>query len=199
MGQEGLASVKKNAARLKAYFVFMDESGLLMAPLVRRSWSPRGQTPILHQRTRSHEKVSMIAALSVSPQRRRVGLYFSLGVGINVNTAWIQSFLSGLARHLRGPIVVVWDRLPGHRAQVVNHFVARHPRIDTVLLPPYAPELNPVEAFWSYLKTNPLANLAAHDAEQLRQIARRHAHRIRNRQDLLKSFIRSTPLSFWPR
>jgi transposase len=44
----------KKASRLKAFLVFIDESGLLMAPLVRRSWAPCGYTPILYQRTQSH-------------------------------------------------------------------------------------------------------------------------------------------------
>jgi hypothetical protein len=54
-----LAAGKKNASRLNATLVFLDESGLMMAPLVRRTWAPRGQTPILLQRTRSRDKVSV--------------------------------------------------------------------------------------------------------------------------------------------
>lgn len=175
--------------------VFIDETGLLMAPLVRRSWAPRGRTPILYQRTRSREKVSVIAALSISPQRRKVGLYFSLGANVNMNTQWVISFLQGLARHIRNPIIVVWDRLPAHRSRAVNRYLARHKRLRIELLPPYAPELNPVETLWSYLKQNPLANLAATDAEHLRGIARNYIFDIRKNQDLLKSLIRSTPLS----
>ena len=137
----------------------------------------------------------MIAALTISPQRRRVGLYFSLGINVNVNTPWVVGFLQQLARHLRGPIIVIWDRLTVHRALRVTKYVANHPRLRAVFLPPYAPELNPVESFWSYLKINPLANHAAEDTQQLEQIARRHTHKIRRRQDLLRCFIRSTPLS----
>src|SRR3989442_37037 len=71
----GVAAGKKNVSGLNARLVFLDESGLLMAPLVRRTWAPRGQTPILLQRTRSHDKVSVTAVLTVSPRRRRVSLY----------------------------------------------------------------------------------------------------------------------------
>jgi hypothetical protein len=60
---------KKKASRLKAWIAFLDETGLLMAPLVRRSWSPQGETPVLHQRGRCHKKVSVVAALCVSPSR----------------------------------------------------------------------------------------------------------------------------------
>ncbi|MFC1735154.1 IS630 family transposase [Candidatus Hydrogenedentota bacterium] len=55
----------KKTSRLRAWLVFLDESGMLMAPHVRRSWAPRGQTPIMYQRTRAHQKVSVIADLGL--------------------------------------------------------------------------------------------------------------------------------------
>ncbi len=149
MGEKRLVSGKTKARRLNASLVFLDESGLLMTPLVRHSWVPRGQTPILCERGRSREKVSSIAALPVSPQRGRVGLCFSLRPNANVTTSWLIAFLGHLAHHLRNPILIVWDRLPGDRAQCVTHFLHGRPRLQTVLLPPYAPKLNPVEIFWS--------------------------------------------------
>ena len=82
--------------------------------------------------------------------------------GLNVTTTWLVPFLRALTRHLRGAVIVVWDRLPGHRAQVVTAYLHRQPR-DVALLPAYAPQLNPVEILWAYLKSNPLANFAASD------------------------------------
>ena len=87
-----------------------------MAPLVRRTWAPRGQTPILYQRTRAHDKVTVIGALTVSPGRNRVGLYFALLPDENAKAGHFRRFLADLRRHLQRPLVVVWDRLPGHRA-----------------------------------------------------------------------------------
>jgi len=46
-----------------------------MAPLVRRTWAPRGQTPDLDQ-CGTRQKVSVAAALWLSPRRERLGLYF---------------------------------------------------------------------------------------------------------------------------
>ena len=63
---------KKNAARLKAALVFIDESGFFMAPYVRRTWAPKGSTPFLYQCTRSHQKVSVIAALCIADERNTV-------------------------------------------------------------------------------------------------------------------------------
>jgi len=193
LGAGSLAAGKKNARRLNASLVFVDESGLLLTPLVRRSWAPRGRTPVLYQRGRSREKVSCIAALSVSPRRRRVGLYFSLRPNANVTIPWLIDFLRHLANHLRRPILLIWDRLPGHRARRVQQFLPRR-GITGVLLPPYAPELNPVETLWAWLKQNPLANLAPPDALTLARIAERQARRVQREPDLLRGFLRSTPL-----
>ncbi len=175
--------------------MFIDESGLLLAPVVRRSWAPCGQTPILYQRGRAHEKVSIIAALTLSPQHRRTGLYFSLRANENVTTTWLVPFLRALTRHLRGAVVLIWDRLPGHRARVVTEYL-QHRHWHVALLPPYAPELDPVELLWAYLKHNPLANFAPADACHLAHVATRHVQRLRRRPDLLRSFFDATPLFF---
>jgi transposase len=180
---------------LKAFLVFVDESGLLMAPLVRRSWAPRGKTPVLVQRTRSHQKVSVIAALCVSPFRDRLELYFRLHLDRNIRTPEVLAFLRVLLEQLDAPVIVVWDRLQAHRSKKVRDFVAACPTLRTVHLPPYAPELSPVEYLWCYLKLNPLANVAFFQIAELAQAARRAARSVQHNQLLLRSFLRHSPLS----
>jgi transposase len=179
---------------LKAYLAFLDESGLLMAPLVRRSWSPRGQTPILYQRTRSYQKVSMLATLCVAPARNRVSLYFRLHPNENIRAPLVADFLRQLRTQLAAPVILIWDRLPSHRARCVQNWLQQQTGLDAEFLPPYAPELNPVEYLWSYLKTNPLANLAVTELDPLTRPARRHTRRIQYNQQLLRSFLAHSPL-----
>jgi len=198
LGAQRVAPGKENAKRLKASLVFLDESGLLMAPLVRRTWAPVGQTPILYQRTRSHERISMIAAITVSPKRRKVGLCFRLLPKENVVTCNLLSFIRQLRRQLGSPILIVWDRLNVHRS-VWSRIHRRNHSIHSALLPPYAPELNPVEAFWAYLKMNPLADYAPRDVQELFVRAERHIRGIADDQLLLRSFIEASPLSLCPK
>ena len=145
MDQGGVAAHQKKARRLKATLVFIDESGLLMSPYLRRTWHPRGQTPVLYQRTRHHRKVSVIAALGVSPGRRRVRWCFRLHVETSIVSSLVRAFLCQLGRWIRGPLVLVWDRLKSHRSRTVQQFIRQHPRFSLEWLPAYAPELNPVE------------------------------------------------------
>ena len=165
-----------------------------MAPLVRRTWAPRGQTPVLYQRTLARDKVSVIGALTLSPRRTRIGLYFALLPDENVKVGHLRRFLANLRRHLQRPLIVVWDRLPGHRARVLREALDRSGRVQLEFFPPYAPELNPVEILWGYLKTNPLANHPATDAYRLAHRATRHFQDLRRQTSLLQSFLFATPL-----
>lgn len=94
-----------------------------MAPLVRRSWSPCGQTPVLHQRSRSHRKVSVIAALCVSPARDWVYLYFRLYPDANITAPLIVAFLRQLHSQLHpdphGPDLGSAQRPSGQARQPV--------------------------------------------------------------------------------
>jgi transposase len=179
---------------LKAAIVFLDESGMLMAPLMRRSWSVRGQTPVLRQRGRSHQKVSAIAALCILPTRDRLALYFRLHADANINAERAMGFLEHLQRQLRMPIVLIWDRFRAHMGTLIEQCVLpRSAHLE--YLPPYAPELNPVEYLWAWLKNNPLANDPIIDLHLLAQRTRCAAYSAQHRQDLLRGFLRHTGLS----
>lgn len=166
-----------------------------MAPLVRRSWAPRGRTPVLLQRTRSHKKVSAIAALAVTPARNRVRLYFRLHPDRNVRAPEVVEFLRVLHRHLGGPGILVWDRLQAHRSKKVRTVLAQTPGLEAEFFPPYAPELNPLEYLWSFLKYHPLANLAFTEVHEIASATRSHARAVQRSEVLLRSFLAHSPLS----
>jgi len=166
-----------------------------MGPLVRRSWQPRGQTPVLVQRGRRLEKVSALAALGVSPRRDRVRLYFRLHRGVEIRAQQVVGFLRHLNQELKGPCMVVWDRLNAHRAKQTAQFIASVRHLRTFFLPAYAPELNPVEYAWGYLKMNPLANRPTFRTAELAALAHRHARALQSDEFLLRSFLRHSPLS----
>jgi len=87
-----------------------------------------------------------------------------------------------------------WDRALIHRSRLVQRFVDRNKKIELSYFPAYAPELNPVEILWAYLKKNPLANYAPATLTALSLKARYHSTRLRRRPDLLRAFLRATPL-----
>ena len=104
------------------------------------------------------KKVSVIGAVSVSPATRRGGLYFATLPDGFFTAEAVVAFLRDLLRHLRGKVVVLWDGGGNHKGPLIRAFLARNRRLTLERLPPYAPDLNPVEVVWSWLKYGQLAN-----------------------------------------
>lgn len=167
-----------------------------MMPVLRRTWAPCGVTPTLTVRARSHEKVSGIGALIVSPRRRQCGLALALYPRMNIRGPQVLRFLRHLARHVRGPVVLVWDRGRSHKHRLVRAWLATHSRFHIVWFPPYAPELNPVELLWGYLKYGRLANLTPDTVDEIRTHVCRERRRLARRPQLLRSFFRHSGLPF---
>jgi len=194
MGEAGVAARKKKGARLNAHLVFLDETGFLMCPLVQRTWGLRGLTPVLRHRLCHHRKVSAIGALSISPRRRRLGLYVHLYPQGNISQEAVSVFLRDLRRHLGGPLVVIWDRWSVHRGRQVRQFLEEQNLIHTEWLPPYAPDLNPVDKGWSWMKCHRLANYAPAEIEELTEAVADASRQAQDRQELLRGFVRATGL-----
>lgn len=122
----------------------------MLIPPVRKTWSPRGQTPIVAHHER-HDRISAISGISISPVKKRLGLYYSLYKG-NVTQVQVCDFLRYLLRHLRGFVIVVWDNASPHKGRQIRDFCGQCKRLHLEALPPYAPELNPDEGVWSQAK-----------------------------------------------
>lgn len=187
-----MASGKKNMARLGAHLVFIDESGFLLIPSVRKSWAPRGQTPIHRHRYR-HRKVSVISGVSVSPKRYHFGLYFQYHLK-NIQQAEVCDFLRHLLRHLRRDVIVLWDNASIHKGKQIRDLCRRYPRLHLEAFPPYAPELNPDEGVWRHAKHN-LANGRPDDLEELVAAVIESLQEVACSQPNLRGCVRQTGLS----
>jgi transposase len=186
------------AARQRgAHLVFLDESGFMLTPTVRRTWAPRGRTPILDCWDR-RDRISAISCVTVSPIARRLNLYFDLlPDNANATGADIVDFLRQLKAQLRGPLTVIWDGSNIHsKSRLVQAYLARHPEIVVKDLPGYAPELNPDEGVWGWSKYGRLANLAATDTDHLRDQVFDELTYAKGDPLLLTSFFEKTGLSF---
>lgn len=158
----------------------------MLTPTVVRTWAPRGQTPIFRHFQR-HDRISVISGLSVSPQRRRVGLYYQWHHH-NIREIEAVAFLRHLLRHLRGHVVLIWDNLRVHKGKLVKKLCHRVPRLHLEYLPAYAPELNPDEGVWRLTKGR-LANGCPADRFDLALDVLRELERLRRSPARLWSCI----------
>ncbi len=163
----------------------------MLTPTVRRTLAPRGRTPILRCWDR-HDRISAISCITVSPKRRRLGLYFHLMPDDeNVHGEDTVAFLRQLKRHIPGPMTILWDKGNVHdRSRVVRAYLAQHPEIVTEPFPSYAPETNSDEAVWGHTKYGRLAKFAPEDTAQWRRVLIEELERLEDRDDLLARFIR---------
>jgi transposase len=104
----------------------------------------------------------------------------------------VVSFLRHILRHVPGTLLVVWDGAPIHRCHAVKRFLAAGaaPRLKLIRLPGYAPELNPDEGVWHWLKGIALGNVCCDSLEELRYELRLAFARLRQRKAVLAAWIR---------
>jgi transposase len=174
--------------------VFEDESGVSLLPSVRATWSPRGQTPVLHHRF-NYRRLSLAGALVYEPDGSTAHLVFQLRPGA-YNSESLIHFLQTLHQHeAQRCIRLIWDGLPAHRSRCMTHWLSQQRDWLTVeRLPGYAPELNPTEQVWGNLKSQELANLCADTIDTVADYAVDGLQRIHDDASLCFAFLRHAGL-----
>jgi transposase len=182
--------VLRQAVQRLAHVALLDESGFLLAPLVRRTLAPRGETPILDCSER-RDRISVISAITLSPLALRVGLHFMLlGDNENFHGEEVVLFLRQLKGEVGGPWTIVWDRNQIHsKSRVVRAWLTKHPEVVVEDFPAYAPGTNPDESVWCWTKYGRLCNLAPADVDELREHIWDALTALEHQPQLLKSFI----------
>ncbi len=162
-----------------------------MTPVVRRTYAPRGRTPIVEAWYRKG-KISAISAVTVSPVRRRPDLDFRLlPDNANAHGEDTVAFLAQLRSRLGDRLTILWDQSRIHqRSSVVKAYLAEHPEVVTEDFPGYAPDANPDEGVWGWTKYHRLPNFAPVDLNELRSRLVTELSSLSQRRDLLASFIR---------
>jgi transposase len=155
-----------------------------------------GRTPVLTGFGRHREKVSTIAAVSIAPGRRRLGLYWKTDPKNYIDAKAVVSFLRDLLRHLKGKVIVVWDGGSNHKGPAIRALLSRYPRLKLERLPAYAPDLNPVEMIWAYLKHGLMANFVPADVMDLERHVRANLASLRADPKLIRSLWIGSDLPF---
>jgi len=171
--------------------VFVDEAGFYLLAAVARAYAPVGQTPLLRVPL-TWDHLSVISA--ITPQGALYAhiqkeafacIHSDNGIGV-------VKFLKHLLAHIPGKLLIIWDGLPAHHGPAVREFLAQGGarRILLERLPGYAPDLNPDEGIWRYLKHVELKNLCCHGLQELHVHLRRAIARLRHKTDVIHACFR---------
>ena len=169
----------------------MDESGFLLIPTRRRTWGPQGQTPQVRY-SYKHDRISALAVLTISPIRRRIGLYARFQQD-NFKAIHVAPFLRQLLRHIPGPVILLWDQGQIHKGSAIRRVLSDNPRLRTEFFPKYAPELNPAEQVWNDFKSH-TANSIPLDKQDIRNSLHANKRRVCRCQNKLRSLIMASKL-----
>jgi transposase len=192
--EEEFPRILSEAGRRNAHLAFVDETGFMLNPLVRRTFAPRGKTPV-NRVIDPHARISVIGALTVDPRRERFGLIYNmLGDNANYRGPGIAHFLGMLRAEIGGPVTILWDRITIHSCEEVKQWLKGAPGVVVERFPPSAPKLNPADGIWGYVKYGRLPNYTPPDLDVLRAAITEELNRLRREEDLLRSFIRHTKL-----
>jgi transposase len=183
--------LRSRARRERRTVVFVDEAGFYLLPGVVRTYAPRGQTPVIDEwQTRDH--LSVMGGLT--PDSR----VYVLVRQESLNGLHTVEFLGHLVRHVGRRLLVIWDGSMIHRRAAVKEFLgsAEGRGIWVERLPPYAPDLNPLDqGCWHHLKYVEMRNLACPDLEELHLELHAAIARLRQKPHLIRSFFKLAGLT----
>ena len=188
--QEEYPAIHKKAKETKATIFFQDEAGMRTDHHAGTTWGRVGHTPIVRG-TGQRRSLNMISA--VSAQGR---LHFTFVEG-KVNAEAFVSYLKKLLHDVAGPIILICDGHPAHRAGKTKQFVAQTKgRLQLFFLPPYSPELNPDEWVWRNVKSGHVGKMAVRNVEEMRAGIESAVARLQSTKELVLGFFRSPDLSY---
>lgn len=187
MEETYLAGAKKKAINEGRVIVFIDESGLSERPTRVRTWAPRGQTPVI-QFHFNWKQLSMIAGVTFTQ------FFFRLHPG-TIKSPEIVDFLRALRSRIGKPLLIIWDGLKAHRSRLVNKYLdGLEGDVAVAFLPPYSPDLNPVEYLWAWLKRHALANYCPDSINELSDTTRSKLRGAQKRSSLIAAFWKQAEL-----
>jgi transposase len=170
---------------------FVDETGHSFRAPVGTTWAPVGHPPVLKRVSQRREVSSIVALVAPldGPPALRARHFRGAIHGEEVIVA-LRYFRQRIGR----PLLVIWDRLPAHKAKEVSAFLAARPADYQVeWLPSYAPDLNPEELCNGAVKRE-LLNAAPDSVDALLHWTRRSFIRLGRRRELLHGFFRHVGL-----
>jgi len=184
-----VARDQKKAEQEERTIVWIDQTGFYLLPFVVHTYAPKGKTPILRAPL-SKDHLSVISAITPAG---RVLLHTQERA---YRSPDIVRFLKHLLHHIPGKLLVIWDGSPIHRGEPVKQFLANGgaERIHLEPLPAYAPDLNPDEGVWNYLKRVELRNLCCANLPALRRAFWLAVARLRRRPHIVQACIKQVGL-----
>lgn len=182
--------IKKDSLKAGGSVFFLDEAGFTTDDTKGRTWSEKGKTPIVTVDGR-RQRINVISAVSSN------GAFWSKVYNGKLESDLFIDFLIDLLKRQKGPIFLILDSLPLHKSKAVLEFVETNSHmIQLHFLPTYAPELNPDELVWNYMKGRGTVKRPLRHKESLKHRVTSDLRAIKRNRKLVRSFFQAADVFY---
>jgi transposase len=188
--RETYPAIQAAAQAAGATIYFADEAGIRSDYHAGTTWSPVGQTPVVAN-TGARFSVNMISAVSA-----KGALRFAVYEG-TATAVTFTDFCKRLLHDAAGPVYLIVDGHPAHRATAVKEFAAASEgQLMLFFLPGYSPELNPDEWVWKNVKHDRIGKTGVTSKADLKAKAIGALRRLQKRPGLVRAFFADPHLRY---
>jgi transposase len=188
--KETYRQLKKRAKRLGAKIFFSDEAGFQSDPVLGRTYGLKGHTPVV---TTSGQRQSLNVISAVNARGEFWAVTYTGKLNAESFVVFLQNFMSSQS----GKIFLVVDGHPAHKANAVKSYIqSLKGRLELHFLPPYAPDLNPDEFVWSYMKNNGVSKKPLKKNESLQSRIDQDLNGIKGNRKLVQSFFQAKSVAY---
>lgn len=181
--RETYPALRRRAKRLRAMIFFLDEAGFQSDPPLGRTYGLKGKTPVVPT-SGQRQSINVISAVNAR------GAFWAVTYPGKLDADTFVIFLQNFMKGRKEKVLLVVDGHPAHKAKRVKELIqGLKGRLELHFLPPYAPDLNPDEFVWSYMKSNGVSKRPLKRNESMRGRVEEDLNHIQQNPDLVKSFF----------
>ncbi|UZO79924.1 IS630 family transposase [Aquimarina sp. ERC-38] len=142
--------------------LFEDEFSLSNIATVGYQWSPKGKQPKTICKQRKRERQTAMGSYNF--ETGQITVTFHQRGNYQSFKKHLKKIMHIYRKHTK--IIMVVDNVKFHHAKLLKVWLKKHPKLEIVYLPPYSPELNPVERAWWFMRKKISHNRFLHSLEE---------------------------------
>jgi transposase len=187
---EDYPELKKRAKKLGAMIFFLDEVGFQSDPPLGRTYGLKGQTAIVES-SGQRQSINVISAVNAG------GAFWAATYTGKLDAEAFVQFLRDFMKGQRKKVFLVVDGHLAHKANLVKDYIRQMAgRLELYFLPPYAPDLNPDEFVWNYMKSMGVSKKPLKKNEPLRERVEHDLNTIHASKILVASFFSAQSVAY---
>ena len=190
--KEKRLDILKKAKSEQRCLVFQDECAVRLLPCIQSSYAEIGNPLEIKCDAKNKDYVSISGVLSPDGFS-----YFEVRIKEGFKQKGLTRFLANALKACRRNLLIVWDNASSHKSETVKEYLRnqcpKKPAIWLENLPPYSPELNPIEQVWAYVKRT-LANQPFSDLFKLKEAVLDTLTKLARNKEMIENFFRHEEL-----